>query len=380
MRIRKYSSGSGESLEPGKSDLEYSKISFEKMNLVVGDSASGKTRLLNTIFNGALLVTQSSNKSFVGSWATEFEHEGETYQWSIETGREDERARVINESLVRLNGNETTQIVKRTPEGTEFNGKSVPKLSPREPTIYLLREEDDIAPVHEAFSLVKRRNFAKDELSKAVLLERVPESLLKKLRRTADLDLIFSSNMELSAKHYVLSKYFSEIYNQIRERFQSVFPFVSRMKVRDASKMGISSPAFLPVLAMQEKEASSWIPISEWSAGMLKVLLIITDAFTLHSAGAVYLIDELENSLGVGAINFFPSALLDSDRPGQFIITSHHPYVIGNIPVSDWIVLHRSGSKVFARQGGELEERFGRSKQKAFIQLINDPFYTMRSQ
>ena len=108
---------------------------------------------------------------------------------------------------------------------------------------------------------------------------------------------------------------------------------------------------------------------------MKKVLLILSDIFILPKEGCIYLIDEYENSLGVNAINFFPSVLYEAAEKSQFIITSHHPYIIGNVPVKDWTILYRKGNIVYVKQGDELEEKFGKSKQKAFIQLINDPFY-----
>jgi len=85
--------------------------------------------------------------------------------------------------------------------------------------------------------------------------------------------------------------------------------------------------------------------------------------------------DEYENSLGINAINFFPSFLADIETDKQFIITSHHPYIINKIPVENWFIFHRKGSEIKIRYGRENVERFGRSKQQRFIQLINDPFY-----
>ena len=59
----------------------------------------------------------------------------------------------------------------------------------------------------------------------------------------------------------------------------------------------------------------------------------------------------------------------------QFFITSHHPYIINNIPIENWLVFHRKGLQVKIKSGTELKEKFGKSKQKYFLQLVNDPFY-----
>ena len=106
-----------------------------------------------------------------------------------------------------------------------------------------------------------------------------------------------------------------------------------------------------------------------------KVLLIITDILTLPK-GSIYLIDEYENSLGINAIDFLPSFLIDNGGNNQFFITTHHPYLINSMPIKHWRVFNRTGSSVSIKDGRDLEGKFGKSKQKAFIQLINDPFYS----
>ena len=108
---------------------------------------------------------------------------------------------------------------------------------------------------------------------------------------------------------------------------------------------------------------------------MQKVLLIITDIQMLPNGG-VYLIDEYENSLGLNAIEFLPTYLLELEKDMQLFITSHHPYIINKFPVKNWYVFHRTGYEVKIKYGEELVTRFGISKQQAFTKLINDPFYT----
>ena len=56
-------------------------------------------------------------------------------------------------------------------------------------------------------------------------------------------------------------------------------------------------------------------------------------------------------------------------------VTSHHPYIINNIPVRNWYVFHRKGNEVTVKHGDELISKYGKSKQEAFIQLLNDCFY-----
>jgi hypothetical protein len=238
-----------------------------------------------------------------------------------------------------------------------------------------LQEEDLIIPLFEGLQRIMRRDFSGPDLDLATSLQSVPQNFLNEISRTKDLDAVFSAGIGLSCKLLVLSLHFKHVYERICREFLSIFPFVRDVRLRDAHNFNLNLSGKVPVFALKEHHMDEWVPINQFSSGMKKVLLILTDIFLLPEDGGVYLIDEYENSLGMNAINFFPSVLLDVDSPSQFIITSHHPYIVGNVPVRNWIVLHRKGADVLVKQGSELEERFGKSKQAAFMQLLNDPFY-----
>ncbi|MBN1931650.1 MAG: ATP-binding protein [Desulfobacterales bacterium] len=359
--------------------MYFSKMYFSRINLIVGNSATGKTKLLNTIFNGARNVT-SLEKFFLGHWDIFFENEGNIYRWTIKTGRpgdqSEEEPQVLEEFISLVKGNEESPIIIRDLLKFVYKNKELPKLSPKQSAISLLQDEPDINPIYKALQSIKRRNFSGSELDFASSFQDVPPILLKKIQRSRDLNVLFSSNLNLNCALYIISVVFKDIYERICNEFISIFPFVSQVKLLDADDYNYNYPGLVPVFSIKEKGSDQWIPSYEFSSGMKKVLLILTDLFSLPGDGKVYLIDEYENSLGINAINFFPSILSDLDQPGQFIITSHHPYLIGNIPVKNWIILHRRGRQVLVKQGEELVDRFSKSKQQSFIQLINDPFYS----
>lgn len=359
-------------------EIHFSPMKFAKFNLIVGNSGTGKTRLLNTIFNGARLVVQK-DKFYIGFWDVTLEHKNVKYRWVIETGKGSDEvegeAKVIRETILTYDGDKEVTLVSRSPDSFQFKGNELPKLSHKESSIALLQDEDLIKPIYEALTLIMRRNFSGSDLEQEGSFQSLPQAVLKKIKKTKSLKDLFHSNLNLSCKLYILEQVFKGTYERICSEFIATFPFVSETQLLSADKFGFHYPGIVPVFSLREKFNNKWIPLNEFSSGMKKVLLILSDIFILPEEGCVYMIDEYENSLGVNAINFFPSVLFEGTTESQFIITSHHPYIIGNVPVKDWIVLHRKGNTVHVKQGSELEERFGKSKQKAFIQLINEPFY-----
>jgi hypothetical protein len=270
-----------------------------------------------------------------------------------------------------------TLLVERDENSFRFSGDELPKLTLEETSVSLLKEEELIKPIYEGFSSILRRRFFHDALSKITEYQAIPLGIDERLQKNKELGLLFRGNFSLNLNLFFLSKYFKNVFNLIKDHYKAIFPFISAVTVQDLGKLrkNIGTAGLVPVACIKEKaNPDKWIPITELSSGMQKVLLILTDSFLLPDGG-VYLIDEYENSLGIGAIEFLPSFMLELEKDVQFLITSHHPYLINNIPVKNWYVFHRRGSDVTIKFGDELTERYGKSKQQAFIKLINDPFY-----
>ena len=65
--------------------LSFSKLQLGKINLVVGDTASGKTRFLNTIFNLGASVAGQRQFGGPSQWKLTFDHEGIQYGLSLKS-------------------------------------------------------------------------------------------------------------------------------------------------------------------------------------------------------------------------------------------------------------------------------------------------------
>jgi len=218
MRIISYEAG-GET----KDQLEFLKINFGKMNLIVGDSATGKTRLLNTIFNAAVFVVRKEEKLFLGYWDMVLEHNSKQYHWVLETAKNegDEEGKVVKEQLSIIEGDTINVLVDRTSDSFIYKGDQLPKLSPRESSISLLQDEDLIKPLYKGLSLVMRRDFSGPTLKDETSYQTVPQNFLKKIKKTRDLYDLFSANLNLSCTLYILSEVFNDIYEKVCSEFKA---------------------------------------------------------------------------------------------------------------------------------------------------------------
>jgi hypothetical protein len=370
MRILSY-----EYRDVAEARWRFSRVEFGRINLLVGDTSTGKTRLLNTLFNLGRFVASREYKR--GCWDIIFEQYGRIYRWLLETTVEEVDKTVIKDFVWRIEDEKEIPIIEREEDSFRFDGRELPKLSKDQTSVSLLENEDLIQPIYEGFESILRRMFSHDALSKAAGFQAIPLGLLEETEPSKSLRELFRMDLSLSASLFLLSRYFPSDFSAIRDYYKAVFPFVTRMEIHDLSdvhrRLGI--PGRIPILCIQERNVDEWISIEGLSSGMLKVLLILTDIYLLPEGG-VYLIDEYENSLGINAIEFLPTLLLELKKDIQFFIASHHPYIINQIPIGNWYIFHRTGSEVTIKYGEELVDRFGKSKQQAFIQLINDPFFT----
>ncbi|CBN58087.1 MULTISPECIES: AAA family ATPase [Kamptonema] len=351
-------------------DWQFEPIYFSNLALLVGVSGVGKTQILKGISS---LKEIANGKSLNGlAWDITFLTKNEVeYQWigEFETQKqpglisedEDDNARfkILHEKLWR-NGN---LIIERSPNEIQFQGKITPKLSPFQSIVYILNQEDDIAPVQEGF-----KKIVNSEHSRSInAVYGIPHRVLAELtRENLSLDTIKEFNMPIALKLALVSQQYADIFNNIKTSFIEIFTQVEDIKIEAIEDK--NSPLFpdFPV-QIKEKGVNKWILQNNISSGMLKTLIHISELY-LAPEGTVILIDEFENSLGVNCIHVVTTSLLKNESL-QFILTSHHPYIINNIAMEYWKIVTRRGGVVTVRDAKDFN--LGKSRHQAFLQLIN---------
>lgn len=339
------------------------------LTLLVGASGVGKTQILRAVKD---LSSIAKGKSINGlEWNATFVCGDKTYQWNggFATTEEDnvsyfmkerQEYTIINESL----SCDGIVIINRKDEQIKFKDELTVKLDPSKSVITLLKEENDIKPVYNAFSQIFELMNDNDGI-------RISPFLSKKRDEIKELHQIHGSRfLTPIEKLFLLRKGEMPQFEIIKKMFTEIFTLVEDI---DFSMEPLFDDTLYPVLKIKEKGVDAWIMQNSISSGMCRTLSQIT-FLVLAQDGDVILIDEFENGLGINCINQLAEQVLDADQDIQFIITSHHPYIINSIPFKKWKVVTRDCTDVKILTADEL--KIGEhSKHEAFMQLVQTSAY-----
>lgn len=345
---------------------------FNNLTLLVGASGVGKTQILRALRDLVMVVKGESLNGV--EWKLAFQQDGLSYRWEgAFTIIEDEHYELIREDvlhvpveyerLYRINGKEVL-LVDRTQESLQFNNQTTVKLENEKSAIALLKEENDISPIYQGFLQVYTLTPQNEGISISPIMA-TENSVIK------DVDIIRKmSNRSMMEKLFLLYKHSLKEFVDIKERFINIFSFVEDVKFTVGT---LFNNVTYPILLIKEKGVEQWISQEYISSGMYSTLSHLV-AMTLAKDGDVMMIDEFENSLGVNCIEDVADMVLNPDADVQFVITSHHPYVINNIDYSRWKIVTRSGGNVKVHTAEDLHIGT-HSKHDAFLQLIQSKAY-----
>jgi predicted ATPase len=354
-------------------------LKFNDFTLLIGASGVGKTQILDAILalkeiaDGASLkgveweIEFETVNQLKYKWEGSFENKGiDTHLYRLEDKEkipERNKPRILYEN-VYVN---KKQIVKRTRDEIIFNEGKTPRLSQQESVIKLLKEEDTITPAFLGFKKIIFNDYPESRTSGVPFNIFDVQKLLKKYQT---LESIRESDEDMKTKLFLAYKNVPSAFKKIKEHFIEFFPQVENIKIEPLETEG-DMPLFIkekPFIQIREAGVKEWIYQFRVSSGMFRTLMHIGELY-LASEGTVILIDEFENSLGINCIDELTAELLSAGRNLQFIITSHHPYIINNIDFKHWKLVTRNKGKVKTLEPETLS--LGKSKHDAFIQLIN---------
>ncbi len=361
---------------------------FPDLNLLVGISGAGKTSILKAISNlkrianGASIngvkwdVELLTNDNVRYHWLGEFEVKKARSLIKIE---EDEvnsndgenRVSIIRETLLK----DQDVLIARNQEVIEFKHSKTPKLPSYLSCIELFNQEEDVFPVRQEFNKMIF-NPLKFNTSYYSTFDKIFRN--DEYTEYNSLSELQSSQLPISDKLLITYEKYPDTFEIIKRKFLDIFPQVEDLKIEflEPSKLGdlfvSSTPMVLfeepPHIQIKEKNSHVWILDPNISSGMIKSLMFLA-TIELSPDGSVILIDEFENSLGVNCLDTLTEDLLVNYRDLQFIITSHHPYIINNISPAYWKIVTRKGGVIQVHNAADFH--ISKTRQKAFIDLIN---------
>jgi len=361
-----------------KENWHIEEVKFEDLNLLVGGSGVGKTRILKAL-NLICDIAKGRNRNLDDlEWSINFSHLGQNYRWELKSSsikneeifinlNESEQTEIVYEKLVRYDDDSEIEILLRSGLDSKFNNEKLPKLKRTESAITLLSEEDLIIPVRQAFKQLIFNFETRQKWMIGLGYDPAKMELLDEIKLNAyDFQEYFAGDPPV-LKAFCLQKFFPHLFNEIKEYYIDIFPELKDVRV---SSKRDSDGDFLLFFEIQENGLEDWIPQQRISSGMFRTLIFLIEVISAPKE-SVILIDEFENSLGINCMAELTDFLLDKSPDVQFILTSHHPYIINNIPWKTWQIVSKSGNEVRVRKASDIPALDTASSLDKFTQLIN---------
>jgi len=367
--------------------------SFSDFNLLVGMSGVGKTRILDALRSVRQAGISDTREVNGCQWTLELVYEGIKFSWSAKTslplakvrplflGSDEQNERhdgqmphFVRERIVR---DDKTVLVDRTLDKFQFGKILLPKLKNTESAITLLADEESMVPLNRA---LHRLMFSSSPYQSGILLHDSSE-LLHILKQYQTLDsLRETAALPVLLKAYLLQENHPQAFQRIKEDYSTIFDTVYDLKLAKlvdldplSRQNGSASATNFLTIGLKEQGVDGWIT-DDISSGMRRTLIHLME-LSFAPSESIIAIDEIENSLGVNCLDQIVDQMLRRSKDVQFILTSHHPYVINNVPSKHWKIVTRQGSIVTVLDEISIPALQTASKHEKFLLLMNLPEY-----
>ncbi|MBF0184326.1 MAG: ATP-binding protein [Magnetococcales bacterium] len=374
------------SVEASFGSLHLQKTHFKQLTLLVGVSGVGKTKIISFLHLVRAVGLNHAKKAPGMKWKTVFNIDGKKYLWEGKTSSDKKNQQYLEiqsasvkdnqkndeiflEESIKIDG-EAIVFRDHSKELFEYKGAALPKLKWSESAITLLAEETEIAPLHQA-------------LQNILVSDRDPTWYMEHPR--LEDDLLSESFVALQSKKSVpllvrakaLQDYFPDRFSEIVRDYIDIFPYVEDVKIVSAKEyfpQNIVGPVDLWIVVIKEKDVAEWIDGPSISDGMLRTLYFLLELY-LAPKGSIFLVDEFENNLGINCLPQLAKMIIERAGDLQFVLTSHHPYVINNIPWTNWKLVTRSGNDISTVDAEDVPALQTKSTIDRFYLLINSDAY-----
>ncbi|OPJ60417.1 ATP-binding protein [Clostridium chromiireducens] len=351
--------------ESKKTKLKIERTYFNDLSLMVGVSGAGKSQILKAVSLIYTIVREKNINNRLrfmenSEYKISFEIDNVNYEYEAHFGEclkeEESVGNVTYNMIYECLSTEGKILLIQSSDKHKFMEYTIPKTERSGSLLKLFAEEElskliikNINKIHNIGELNDIRNKSFNRMRLAWYEP--------KYTKYEDL---CSSHFPIVMRFALIYRIFPDKFNEIKDEYINIFN-----KVEDI-KFEFNEDDFY-CLFIKEKNCE-WIEQIQISQGMIKSLAHLILLKTLPE-GSVVLIDEFENGLGINCLDMITEKIVDTENDIQFIITSHHPYIINNIHPDYWKVVSRKCSNIITRPAKDLG--IGETKHDSFFQLIN---------
>lgn len=356
-------------------------VEFNHLNLLVGASAAGKTSILRVISKFILAISLGHNIQeqckFKMSFSTLDRQSGvpmrREYLWEIETSPEDvlsaedsSACPIIYEELQDIIAKKN--IVERQNAKIFIEGyDNIPQISKMQSAIFIFRENapfNDIVDAMRSTFTLDNQNAAFYPVSVKMVeqIQKIIQSSNEK-ERPLRWHYIAQNKFPIALFIYIVKKTSPQKYAEFLESLQEVFPEIDDVGINQyASDNGYY---YLSII-----HNGRLLLQPDISSGIMRTIYILT-CIHFCEDNSLILLDELENSLGINCLDEMVERIIQKsyEKQIQFLLTSHHPYIINQLPTNSWLVISQKNSIIESHKAADLG--IGKMKQESFFELIN---------
>lgn len=352
------------------------KLSMGPRMLIVGRNSAGKSRTLSLISGLAKYLVGTAMPGLSGDYVATFEHEGGDYVYELSY-----REQQVTSERIVING---VERLSRGPDGAGKifaekvdGGKSIDFQVP--PVIFAAVARRDtiqhsfIEPLFEWANSLRYYQFAGGlgQGNLAVLMDNAPK--LDERDQFATVP-IFRSGEKLYKDLFVAS-----VINDLA----AIDYYVDSLELLPPTSVRVSAPSSMPSplsLTAKETDLTGLTDQFGMSSGMYRVvaLLVHVNFAQFRGAASSVLIDDIGEGLDFDRscklINLLRAKAIKYNF--QLVMTTNDKFVMNEVPLDEWTVLHRSGGAVHTRNQENSRDAF---EEFRFTGLSNFSFFEMNA-
>lgn len=357
------------------------RIEFQRLNLLVGPSAAGKTQILKVLSDFLQVAAYgraiySACRFRIGFQMDENPYADDgavrSFQWEIETGEaytmqgEDERPahQIISEQLT--SGHE--ELFSRREEEIKIQDYDrIPAIAKDKSILYVFQGNKPFDSIAEDMRLVASL------YKQGVAFEPIPVKwvgdLVKAFQDTKQpsedfrFHMLAESVMPIGVDIHLAKMHMSDLFDAFLMDVQDVFPEIEMIDI-------YPSAVYPGKYVIRVQIDGRWIEQQDISSGMLRTMWIFA-LLHFRCRHTTILFDELENSLGVNCLDSVVERIRmkAAEEGTQFILTSHHPYIINQIPTADWLLISQDKGIITGKKAADVG--IGKTSRDQFVALLN---------